>query len=80
MLSCVSFLSFLSSTRRKVYPMKLDRTTLLCWGFILAGVVLTIAILPPIGIILWSLLGLEALAVWGIEKIGERLEKRKRGK
>jgi hypothetical protein len=68
--------------KRKVFPMKskLDGTTLLCWGVILAGAVLTIAILPPIGIFLWSLIGSVSLALWGIEKIGAMIENRKRGK
>jgi len=57
----------------------LNGTALLCWGFILAGVVLTIAILPPIGIILWSLIGSGSFAFWGIEKIGAMIENRKKG-
>jgi len=57
----------------------LDRTAFLCWGFLTLTVVLTLAILPPIGIIMWSVLGVGSLAVWGIGKLEERIENRKRG-
>lgn len=59
--------------------MKLDRTTLEIWGILTLAVVLTIALLPPIGIILWSWLGLLFLTMWGMEKVGAMLENRKRG-
>jgi len=64
---------------RKVFPMKLDRDTLLCWGLLALTVILTIAILPPIGIILWPWLGLLFLTMWGMEQIAAVMENRKRG-
>jgi hypothetical protein len=59
--------------------MPLDRSDLFGWGMLALAAILTIALLPPIGIIVWSWLGLLFLTLWGIEKIGEQLENRKRG-
>lgn len=57
--------------------MKLDRTHLEGWGMLTLIFILTIALLPPIGIILWSWLGLLFLMMWSLEKIGVTIEKRK---
>lgn len=60
--------------------MKLDRTHLEGWGMLTLIFILTIALLPPIGIILWSWLDFLFLVMWSLEKTVVLVEKRKRGK
>lgn len=68
---------FQRAQEREVFPMKLDRTDLEGWGMLALIFILTIALLPPIGIILWSWLGLLFLMMWSLEKTGVMIEKRK---